>query len=307
MTRLRVGVVGYGVMGSRHARVFAALHRDFEVVGAFDPRSDAIPVFLRRFMTEDALVDACDVVVVASPIERHRESASRALVKRRHVLVEKPIASTWREASALVGRAAAADMRLFVGHSERFHPVTRALADELHDTRIVSMQFRRVATGTSRDAALKEPRADALLNLAVHDIDLAAYLSGDEVQLSSAGQRGALCTIDLLGKKGWRGSIEAGRVSENAERSIVVETERTTYRGDLKNGSLVALDHTTKSERHIALPKDEPLLAQAAALAAAFRGEKQPLARGEDGARAVGIAEQALVKLEAPAGAAEKL
>jgi predicted dehydrogenase len=307
MTRLRVGIVGYGVMGSRHARVFAALHREFEVVGAFDPRSDAIPLFLRRFMTEDALVDACDVVVVASPIERHRESASRALVKRKHVLVEKPIAATWREAFALVGRAAAADARLFVGHSERFHPVTRALADELQNTHIISMQFRRVATGVARDAALREARADALLNLAVHDIDLAAYLSGDEIELVSAKEHDALSAIALVGKNGWRGSIEAGRVAENPERSIVVETERVTYRGDLKNGSLIALDHATKSEREIPLPKDEPLLAQAAALAAAFRGEKQALARGEDGARAVGVAEQALASLEAPAGAAEKL
>lgn len=307
MTRFRVGVVGFGVMGARHARVFSALHREFEVVGAFDPRNDAIPVYLRRFMTEDALVDACDVVVVASPIERHRESASRALVKKRHVLVEKPIAATWREAFALVGRAAAADARLFVGHSERFHPVTRALAEELRGQRITSMQFRRVATGSSRDSALKEPRADALLNLAVHDIDLASYLSGDHVELSSAKESGALCTIDLVGKKGWRGSIEAGRVTENPERSVLVETERATYRGDLRNGSLVAIDLASKSEREIQLPKDEPLLAQAAALAAAFRGEKQPLARGEDGARAVGIAEQALARLEAPAGAAEKL
>jgi UDP-N-acetylglucosamine 3-dehydrogenase len=307
MTRLRVGVVGYGVMGSRHARVFAALDREFDVVGAYDPRVDAIPVFLRRFVNEDTLVEACDVVVVSSPIERHRESASRALVKRRHVLVEKPIAATWREASALVGRAAAADARLFVGHSERFHPVTRALADELRGARITSMHFRRVAVGTPRDAALREPRADALLNLAVHDIDLAAYLADDRIDLSSASERGALCTLDIVGKKGWRGSIEAGRVGENPERAIVVETEATTYRGDLRNGSLTATDRATKSERQIVLRKEEPLLAQAAALAAAFRGEKQALARGEDGARAVAVAEQALARLEAPAGAAEKL
>jgi predicted dehydrogenase len=307
MRRLRVGVVGYGVMGSRHARVFAALDREFEVVGAYDPRVDAIPVFLRRFVTEDALVEACDVVIVASPIERHRESASRALVKRRHVLVEKPIAATWREASALVGRAAAADARLFVGHSERFHPVTRALAAELRGQKILAMTFRRVATGTSRDAALKEPRADALLNLAVHDIDLAAYLSEDRVELSSASEHGTLCTIGLIGRKGWLGSIDAGRVTENPERTVVVETVATTYRGDLKNGSLAAIDRATQSERKIDLPKDEPLLAQAAALAAAFRGEKQALAKGEDGARAVAVAEQALAHLEAPAGAAEKL
>jgi predicted dehydrogenase len=297
MTLLRVGVVGYGVMGSRHARVFAALDREFEVIGAYDPRSEEIPVFLRRFVTEDALVDAVDVVIVSSPIERHRESASRALVKKRHVLVEKPIAATWREAYALVGRAAAADARLFVGHSERFHPVTRALSSELYGKEILSMQFRRVASGAPRDAALREPRADALLNLAVHDIDLAAHLSGDRVELTFARESGSVCMVELEGKKGWHGSIEAGRVTENPERTVVVETKLTTYRGDLRNGTLVAIDRASSVERNIALEKDEPLLAQASAIAKAFRGEKQALASGEDGARAVRVAEDALVRL----------
>ena len=75
----------------------------------------------------------------------------------------------------------------------------------------------------------------------------------------------------------------------------------------MRNGSLTATDHATKSERQIAIAKDEPLLAQAAALAAAFRGEKQALAKGEDGARAVAVAEQALATLEASAEAVEKL
>src|ERR1035441_7119060 len=146
------------------------------------------------------------------------------------------------------------------------------------------MHFRRVASGAPRDAALREPRADALLNLAVHDIDLAAYLSGDRVTLSSARENGLVCAVDLVGKKGWRAAIEAGRVTENPERTIVVDTPSTTYRGDLRNGTLVAIDRATSVERKIALEKEEPLLAQAAAVAAAFRGEKQALASGEDGA-----------------------
>ena len=307
MSPLRVGIVGFGVMGARHARVFAALGREVEVVGAYDPRPDAIPSSSRHFENENELVAASDLVVVASPIEAHRESASRAIVKRRHVLVEKPLAGTWREASALVGRAAAADVRLFVGHSERFHPVTRALAHELRGAEILSMRFRRVASGTPRDAALREPQADALLNLAVHDIDLASHLGSDRVELSSAQQQGSICSIEVVSRRGWRAQIEAGRALENPGRTVSIETKTTIYRGDLKAGTLVAIDRVTLAEREISLGKEEPLMMQAAAIAAAIRGEKRPAAEGNDGARAVGIAEQALTRLGGARGAAEKL
>ncbi|MEO8875649.1 MAG: hypothetical protein ABI461_08690, partial [Polyangiaceae bacterium] len=94
---------------------------------------------------------------------------------------------------------------------------------------------------------------------------------------------------------------------EAPERTLTIETATTTYRGDLKKGTLTATLRSTGYERQIDLATDEPLSAQASAIAAAIRGEKSHAAEGGDGARAVAIAEQALTRLRATRSTAEKL
>ncbi len=305
--RFKVGIVGFGVMGARHARVFGALDSEFEIAGAFDPHAAVIPGHLRVFVDLEELVEASDLVIVANPIEAHVDTTLRALSRGRHVLVEKPIASTAREAAMLLERATEKQARLFVGHSERFHPVTRALAASLEGEQILAMAFRRIANGTPRDASLRSPMADALLNLAVHDIDLAAYLGRTEVELSVARRRGALAAIELVAKTGWRATIDAGRTSELPERTLAIETASSSYRADLKGGTLVAVDRTTGERRPVSLPTEEPLAAQAAAIAAVLRGLSSDVARAADGIRAVAVAERALVAIETPVGTAENL
>lgn len=305
--RFKVGIVGFGVMGARHARVFGALATTFEVAGAFDPHAAAVPAHLRSFVDVEALVEASDLVIVANPIEAHVDATLRALSRGRHVLVEKPIASTAREAAMLLERASETHARLFVGHSERFHPVTRALAAALEGDPILAMTFRRIANGTPRDASLHTPMTDALLNLAVHDIDLAAYLGRTEVELSVARRRGSLAAIELVAKTGWRATIDAGRTSELPERTLALETAATSYRADLKGGTLVALDRATGVRRPVPLPTEEPLAAQAGAVAAVLRGLGSDIARAADGLRAVAVAERALVAIETSVGTAENL
>ncbi|HEX7664777.1 MAG TPA: Gfo/Idh/MocA family oxidoreductase, partial [Polyangiaceae bacterium] len=244
---------------------------------------------------------------VANPIEAHVDTTTRALERGKHVLVEKPIASTAREASLLMERAIDKRARLFVGHSERFHPVTRALAACLEGEQILGMAFRRIANGTPRDASLRTPMADALLNLAVHDIDLAAYLGRTDVELSTARRHGSVAAIELVAKSGWRATIESGRTTEQPERTLAVETTRASYRADLRAGTLIASVRATKENEPIALPTEEPLAAQATAIAAVLRGLSADVARASDGMRAVAVAEQALAAIDTPVGTAENL
>ena len=306
MKRTRVGIVGFGVMGARHARVFGALESDFEIAGALDPNGSQIPSFLRHFMRLEDLIDASDLVVVANPIEAHAKAVMLALDSGRHVLVEKPIAATADEAIALVDRAARANAHLFVGHSERFHPVVRTLATELRGRRIRAMRFRRVANGTPRDASLRTREADALLNLAVHDIDLAAYLGSRGTTLDSTLSRAGLVSIELRLADGARAHIETGR-AETPERTMTIETDDGTYHGDFRASRLRLAHRDPAQNKVFALSTEEPLAAQAAAVAAILRGDHAAIARADDGARAVAVAEAALLMLGEPLKAAENL
>lgn len=306
MKRTRVGIIGFGVMGARHARVFGALDTDFEIAGALDPNGSKIPSFLRHFMRLEDLVDASDLLVVANPIEAHAKAVMRALESGRHVLVEKPIAATAEEAIALVDRAARANASLFVGHSERFHPVVRTLAAELRGRQIRAMHFRRIANGTPRDASLRTREADALLNLAVHDIDLAAYLASSGAVLDSTLTRAGLVSIELRLAEGARANIETGR-AEAPERTMTIETDLGSYHGDFRAGTLHLAHRDPAQNKVFSLSMEEPLAAQAAAVAAVLRGDHAPIARAEDGARAVAVAEAALLMLGEPLKAAENL
>jgi len=285
--------VGLGVMGLRHARVLRALEMRYEVAGGYDPCLEAqTPDGMDRLTSADEAIARADVVVVATPVETHARIAARALAAGRHVLVEKPICATTAEANALLA-SARGGARLFVGHSERFNPVVRALARLVSADEILRMDLRRV--GRIRPGAGR-----ALVNLGVHDLDLGAYLGGGEIAL-----RGAVGPAsDLEGEDfahvlfstahGGAGHAFVDGASHLRERAILLVTARWIYHGDLLGHRLLRSGRASSARADVPLRLEEPLLAQASALADALDGKgPRELATGVDGARAVDLAERA--------------
>src|SRR5262245_9379390 len=122
---LRVGVVGVGVMGSNHARVFAGMPGT-ELVGVVDPdRKQA--EFVARALGCAAMADVdsllerdVDAITIAAPTHLHRDIALNCIARGIHVMVEKPIASSVEEGREIVSAARRAGVTLMVGHVERF-------------------------------------------------------------------------------------------------------------------------------------------------------------------------------------------
>ena len=291
--RHKVALLGLGAMGSCHARVLRALETRYEIVGAYDPRPEAqTPDGMARLASDDEAMRRADVVVIATPVETHAQLAARALAEGKHVIVEKPICATAAEAHALVATPRG-NGRLFVGHSERFNPVVRVLARLVGPDEISRMELRRV--GRSRPG-----NGRALVNLGVHDLDLAAYLGGGEITLrgavGSAGDQEGEDFADVLFSTA-RGAVGHAHVDGSSPfraRSIVVATARWVYQGDLLAHRLVRSARASSGTTDVPLPLEEPLLAQASALADALDGRgSRELATGADGARALQFAEGA--------------
>ena len=121
---LRAGVVGAGVFGGFHASKYAASDRA-ELVGIYEPSGDRARLLadkhgVRAYDNLATLIADVDAITVASPAVHHFEAAAAALANHRHVLVEKPIASTVEEARELIALASAKGCVLQVGHQERF-------------------------------------------------------------------------------------------------------------------------------------------------------------------------------------------
>lgn len=269
--------------------MLAELPTRFEVVGAFDTHRDAaFPAGLHRFASEAEAITACDLLVVASPVAAHTATALRALRAGRAVLVEKALCGSTAEGDRLVAQARASG-RLFVGHSERFNPVVRALARLLRGDVVVALDFHRA--GPSRS------ECSVLLNLGVHDLDLAAYLGGGTPVLRGAVGGDDVVDVVFTVGAGAAGHLHADRTGPVRRRALTVTTSRWTYEGDLLAHRLSRTPREGGAATEVPLPVEEPLLAQAIALADALDGAGEArlreLATGEDGALAVALAEGA--------------
>jgi UDP-N-acetylglucosamine 3-dehydrogenase len=296
--RHRVTVVGLGVMGRRHARVFAALSERFELVGAYDLRAGLEwPEGLPVLGGEREAIARADVVVVATPTRTHAGIVARALAAGRHVLVEKPLCARAAEAEALGVAASRGSARLFVGHSERFNPVVRALARLVRGERVVAIDTQRV--GPSRPS-----ECGVLVNLAVHDLDLAAYLGGGQAfvhgAVSGSPSEGAgedVAHVLVTTTSGAFGHLYVDRTALERRRGMVLTTSRWIYEGDLLAHRLVraARDPRESGARaEMPLLLEEPLVGQAIALADALDGgTPRELATALDGTRALALAERA--------------
>jgi UDP-N-acetylglucosamine 3-dehydrogenase len=306
---LRVALVGAGVMGKRHARVFASRAERFELVAVMDvdPRaaSELAEACGTHAATREAdAIEQADAVVVATPIFAHAVSVRRALARGRHVLVEKPVAGTASEASELVVLAESSGARLFVGHSERFNPVVRALARLVEPASIESIALRRVGNARSRGAGAQE---GALVNLGVHDFDLAAYLARSPLALAHATSATAEpCAPAAEDRADVRVQTESGvsvsvRVDQRPDddrrrRAIAVTTCTHIWEGNLLAPSLSRTCRATGAREAIAVGTEEPLLGQALAFFAALRGGPgvpSEIATGREGMLALLVAERA--------------
>jgi predicted dehydrogenase len=287
-------MIGLGCMGRRHARALHALEARYEIVGGYDLQPEArAPEGVERLASGEDAIERADVVVVATPIGAHARIGMQALAAGKHVLVEKPLAATTAEANALVSAARGAG-RVFVGHSERFNPVVRALARLVRAEDVAMLDLRRV--GPCRPDA-----GGALANLAVHDFDLAAYLGGGEIALrgatgsrahGAAGEDFAHAVFSTA--RGGAGHLYVDRTALVQQRSILLLSADWVYEGDLLHHCLTRRARDSSVSADVPLPLEEPLLAQACALADALDGRgTREIATGVDGARAVELAERA--------------
>ncbi|HEY8086902.1 MAG TPA: Gfo/Idh/MocA family oxidoreductase [Polyangiaceae bacterium] len=284
--------MGLGSMGRRHARVLASLPGRFTVVGAYDVSAPGAPAAVRVFDSEAEAIAAADVVVVATPIHAHASTVGRALASGRHVLVEKPLCARAADADALV--AAEGRARVFVGHSERFNPVVRALGRLLKGERVLAIDLVRVGPSRPSDCGV-------LLNLAVHDLDLAAYLGGHDLTLhdaigasTSRGSGEDVAHMLLTTSTGMLAHLHVDRTVPHRRRELVLQTTRWIFEGDLLAHRLTRTCRATGTRTDVPLPIEEPLLGQALAMADALDGAAgREIATVADGARAVRLAERA--------------
>ncbi|MHA6288328.1 Gfo/Idh/MocA family protein [Maricaulis sp. CAU 1757] len=225
---LRAGVVGAGVFGGFHAAKYAANPRT-ELVGVYEPTGDRARNLAAKhdaaaYDNLAKLISEVDVVTVASPAVHHFEAAATALANGKHVLVEKPIASTVEEARELIALASSKGCILQVGHQERF--VFNAMGLFRVPAKPRRIEARRMGPASDRNLDVS-----VTLDLMVHDLDLAIALAGAAVKdvkgRTEAGRSGEpdVAHATLTFDNGCVAELVSSRVHHERDRKMRIEYE----------------------------------------------------------------------------------
>jgi predicted dehydrogenase len=235
--RIRVGVVGVGVMGSYHANVYAALP-GVALAGIVDPDSIRRAVIcddlsVAGFSSHADLIGRTDAVSIAAPTSVHYQIARDLIEAGIHVMIEKPIATTVEEAEDLAERARRRGVVLQVGHIMRFYPAVRDLPRLVRDP--VFIEARRIGS------ARRIVDVGVTLDLMIHDIDLilsvvrSPLLHAQAQGVAVTGPHEDLAHAQLRFQNGCLASLTASRISPFNERSLQFTRAGEAIRLDFTN------------------------------------------------------------------------
>jgi predicted dehydrogenase len=179
MRMIKVGVFGVGHLGKFHLNNWKEIE-GIKLVGFYDPY-DLIgnevkkEYGLKRFKNPDDLIAASDAVDIVAPTTAHFELIKKAILKSKHVFVEKPLANTMHEAKEIVKLVKEANIKFQVGHVERFNPAL--LAAKEHELKPMFIEVHRLAQFNPRGTDVS-----VILDLMIHDIDIILSLVKSNVK-----------------------------------------------------------------------------------------------------------------------------
>lgn len=176
---LRIGVLGTGHLGRFHLNNWKKIE-GVALTGFYDP-SDIVAQNIEReyqitrFHDPEGLIDSCDAVDIVAPTAAHFELCKMAVLKSKHVFVEKPMTHTMDEAKAIVKLAREANIKFQVGHVERFNPAFIAAKEFIQHP--MFMEVHRLAQYNPRGTDVS-----VILDLMIHDIDIILSLVSSNVK-----------------------------------------------------------------------------------------------------------------------------
>jgi predicted dehydrogenase len=187
-----VGVIGYGYWGPNLVRNFMS-DTAWRVVSVCDRSESRLAEVGRLYPTitttrnpEDLFRNpSIDAIAIATPVATHFELAMAALRAGKHVLVEKPIASTSAEASQMIEKAAQRKLVLLVDHTFVFTGAVRKIRDVIGDESFGELQYY---DSTRVNLGLFQHDVNVMWDLAVHDLSIMDFVIGvNPVAVSATG------------------------------------------------------------------------------------------------------------------------
>ena len=308
MTKLRVGVIGVGHIGSNHARLYAE-----QSAADFTAIYDTNRVKAEELATKHG-VRACDslgdflqeidAASVATPTDSHFGVASELLKHGKHALVEKPIADNAADATELARMAAERQLVLQVGHVERFNPVLSALEQRLTHPRFIEAHRLSPYPNRSTDIGV-------VLDLMIHDLEIILHLVRSPVQtIDAVGvpvlSRGEdIANARIRFENGCVANITSSRISPERMRKIRVFQEDAYLSLDYQSqsGEIYRRTPTGIERDQVEIEREEPLKQQLASFIECAATGRAPKVSGFEATAALELAVEITRRIDAARGA----
>jgi UDP-N-acetylglucosamine 3-dehydrogenase len=324
MSKLNVAVIGVGNMGQHHCRAFSII-QDVNLLAVSDINEKVGRKIAKKYICRyykdyrDMLnKEYIDAVSIAVPTRLHKKVSLDVIKFKKHLLVEKPIASTVEDAKRIIEEAKLAGVKLMVGHIERFNPAVQELKKIIQRGKlgeIISVIAKRVGMFPPQ---IKD--TNVIIDLAVHDIDIFNYLldkqpvevfakgrktltnhreDSAEIFLSYGETSGFIqvnwitpVKIRTLSVTGSKGYAELNYITQK------LELYQSRYKKRVDNFGEFVIKFGEPIKKEIKINKKEPLLCELESFVKCIKEDTQVEVTGEDGLKALLIAERALQSLK---------
>ena len=292
---INCGVAGVGYLGKHHARIYKALE-GCDLVGIYEPNDEAATSICEeykcnRFESLEELADACKVISVVCPTDKHAEVALPLMEKGCHLLVEKPLCVSVPEAESMLEQAKKSETILQVGHIEHYNPVMAYLEEQVDCPKYLTVE--RLAPFQPRGTEV-----GVVLDLMIHDIGIVMALIASPIRsVDAIGVRVLSPTEDianarLVFENGCVANLSASRVSEKKAREIRVFQDSGYLSLDFMNQKehLIRKAGGGLEKNEVPVEKGEPLALELSAFVECVRDASTPKTHGVFGKSALEVA-----------------
>ncbi len=294
MSETATGVIGVGSFGKHHVRIYSELPQS-RLAGIYDADRNRAAEIAKMFDTKafhsiEELLDSVEAVTVATPTTEHASLAISALNKGIHTLVEKPIATSVKEADDIIDSASRSSAVLAVGHVERFNAAFRTSTEDFDELRYFHSERLGPWTGRGDDV-------DVVMDLMVHDLDLLAALDPSNTREIAAGGRAVrsgkldIASVTITLESGATAVLQVSRVSDKKHRVLRLYSDQKSIYIDLLGQKAWEIRAQGKGSepallrKELRIPEKESLREELIAFLGRVNGERTPITSGEEARR----------------------
>ncbi|MBS1764321.1 MAG: Gfo/Idh/MocA family oxidoreductase [Bacteroidetes bacterium] len=251
---LKIGVIGAGHLGKIHLRLLKEIPA-FELIGFYDSSietAEKVSTDLNVPYISDIseLIRSVDVLDIVTPTLSHFEYAEKALSRGKHIFIEKPISNTLSEAEEIIRLANQHQLKVQIGHVERFNPAFVAARDHIHNPMFI--EAHRLAEFNPRGTDVP-----VVLDLMIHDIDVILSIVKSKVShISTSGVSIISDTPDIANARiefenGCVVNLTASRISmKNMRKARIFQSDSYISVDFLKKKAEVISMHDTKEKEN---------------------------------------------------------